>query len=82
MKLQLKDGGAVDPDSGLSDSAHVLTVRDRGAMHVSASTLRPRQVSLALASRFLVETVLEGHRFQHTRNLWHYNLMLFVETSL
>lgn len=25
LKLQLKDGGAVDPDSGLSDSAHVLT---------------------------------------------------------
>lgn len=26
LTLKLKDGGAVDPDSGLSESAHVLTV--------------------------------------------------------
>ena len=28
MKLTLKGGGVVDPDSGLEDKAHVLKVKD------------------------------------------------------
>ena len=28
MKLKLKGGGVVDPDSGLEDSAHVLKVKE------------------------------------------------------